>query len=94
MKAQWNSKLTTLIRCFYFVEVTILAPVASSTDHFGPVVVRKPRADLAKNERVPPPRQALEMGGSAIDPPKKSAYVSRLYVDEKAIQAFSPDGSG
>jgi len=35
----------------------------------------KPRADLAKNERVPPPRQALEMGGSAIDPPKKSAYV-------------------
>eukprot|EP00438_Fugacium_kawagutii_P028918 Skav230016 [mRNA] locus=scaffold769:243114:257622:- [translate_table: standard] len=38
---------------------------------------KQPRADLAKNERVPPPLQALEMGGSAIDPPKKSNYAPR-----------------
>ena len=72
-------KLDKTDKLFHFGEVT------STYGLFVPV--RKPRADLAKNERVPPPRQALEMGGSAIDPPKKSAYVSRLYVDEKAIQA-------
>ena len=91
--SQWKS-WTKRISCFILVRW--LAPMAClyprdllSTYHFFPVVVRKPRADLAKNERVPPPRQALEMGGSAIDPAKKSAYVSRLYVDEKAIQAWN-----
>ena len=43
---------------------------------FPVVFPRKPRADLAKNERVPPPRQALEMGGAARDPPKTTAYVA------------------
>mmetsp|Transcript_53682 Transcript_53682/g.125116 ORF Transcript_53682/g.125116 Transcript_53682/m.125116 type:complete len:254 (-) Transcript_53682:59-820(-) len=33
-----------------------------------------PRQDILKAERVPPPRQCLVLGGSAIDPPKKSAY--------------------
>ena len=37
--------------------------------HFG-----VPRRDLAKAERVEPPRQALEMGGAAVDPPKRSNY--------------------
>ncbi|CAK9080707.1 unnamed protein product [Durusdinium trenchii] len=36
---------------------------------------KKPRAELAKNPRVPPPRQALEMGGAPVDPPKLTTYV-------------------
>eukprot|EP00913_Durusdinium_trenchii_P035721 g33425.t1 len=38
-------------------------------------LVGKPRAELAKNPRVPPPRQALEMGGAPVDPPKLTTYV-------------------
>ena len=47
---------------------------------------QKPRQDILKAERVPPPRPCLQMGGAAIDPPKKSAYV-REHIPLRSISS-------
>eukprot|EP00931_Biecheleriopsis_adriatica_P090621 TRINITY_DN64583_c0_g1_i1.p1 TRINITY_DN64583_c0_g1~~TRINITY_DN64583_c0_g1_i1.p1 ORF type:complete len:260 (+),score=55.35 TRINITY_DN64583_c0_g1_i1:36-815(+) len=46
----------------------------------------QPNLELAKNERVAQPRPGLDMGGQALDPPKKTAYVREYGKDGHCIR--------
>ena len=47
-------------------------PGPLKTPNTAPKNTSEPRP---KPPRVPPPRQALEMGGAPVDPPKLTTYV-------------------